>query len=86
MPIVNEDDPKEVARQERNSPECQRLLRQFVNTDGPKGTTRAYRNNFDTIFRKTCQLCGTVRKSSETVEYEPDKYRCAEPCVPEQPK
>jgi hypothetical protein len=29
-----------------------KLLKQFTKLDGPKGTTQAYRDNYDRIFRK----------------------------------
>lgn len=40
--MPNEEDPKIVARNERRTPEVEKMLRQFVG-DGPKGNTDAYR-------------------------------------------
>jgi hypothetical protein len=48
--MPNEEDPKEVARKERNTPEVARLLRQFTGTDGPKGNSRAYQEGWERIF------------------------------------
>lgn len=36
----------------RHKPETEKILRQFLNIDGPKGTTDAYRDNYDRIFGK----------------------------------
>jgi hypothetical protein len=47
---MNEEDPKEVARKERNTPEVSRLLRQFTDLDGPKGNSRAYQEGWERIF------------------------------------
>lgn len=41
---VGEEDPKIVARNERNHPDVERSLRQFLNHDGPKGSRDEYRN------------------------------------------
>lgn len=39
---MSEEDPKIVARNERKSPQVEKLLRQFLNHDGAKGNTSAY--------------------------------------------
>lgn len=54
---MQEDDPKVTARKELASRECQDQLRQFVNTDGPKGSTPAYKEGWERIFgrEKRCQ-------------------------------
>jgi hypothetical protein len=49
---MHEEDPKEVARKERDTPEVSRLLRQFTNLDGPKGSSRAYKEGWERIFGK----------------------------------
>ena len=54
--MANEEDPKEVARKERNSPEVQRLLRQFV-TDGPKGNSPDYKKNLEAALSNKCLDC-----------------------------
>lgn len=54
-----EEDPKEVARIERKSPEVERGLRQFMQLDGPKGTSEEYRAKYDLIFKGAdCFRCG----------------------------
>jgi hypothetical protein len=55
--VANEEDPKTAAKKELATPEAQRLLRQFVNTDGPKGTTNEYRAAWIRVFGKTCSKC-----------------------------
>lgn len=52
-----EEDPKEVARKERQTPEVEKLLKQFLQTDGPKGNSRAFRSNWERTFEK----CGECR-------------------------
>lgn len=54
-----EEDPRDVAKRERNSPEVERLLRQFLNTDGAKGNTETYRDAYARIFEKECTHLGT---------------------------
>lgn len=34
----------------KRTPETERLLRQFTNHDGPKGSTEAFRSRFDATF------------------------------------
>lgn len=46
-----EEDPKIVARNERRTPEVEKLLRPYLNLDGPKGTTKKFRDNFDRVFK-----------------------------------
>jgi len=47
-----EKDPKIAARDERYTPEVEKLLRiNCMNLDGPKGTTRKFRDNFDRVFK-----------------------------------
>lgn len=48
---VGEEDPKIVARNERNHPDVERSLRQFLNHDGPKGSRDEYRNAECWCFR-----------------------------------
>lgn len=52
-----EEDPKEVAKKEARSPEVQRLLRQFVNNDGPKGNTPEYKENLGKALELKCLSC-----------------------------
>lgn len=47
-----DEDPKAVARAELRRPETQRLLRQFLNLDGPKGVTDEYRRSWNRMFGK----------------------------------
>lgn len=66
--MPNEEDPKEVARQELRTPEAQKMLRQFLSVDGPKGVTDAYRQGYDAIdWRKECRICGAKRPSAEMI-------------------
>lgn len=61
--MSNEEDPKIVARNERKTAQVERLLRQFLKTDGPKGATSAYKDGWDRIFGNKCAECdgfGTV--------------------------
>lgn len=46
-----EEDPKIVARNERSSPEAERMLRQFLNTDGPKGNSKNYDKGYEFAFK-----------------------------------
>lgn len=46
------DDTIELRAGWKKTREEENLLRQFTNTDGPKGASRAYRDNFDRIFGK----------------------------------
>ena len=47
---ANEEDPKEAAKQARRYPETEKLLRQFLHTDGPKGNGQAYLDGWDRNF------------------------------------
>lgn len=67
--MANEEDPKQAARDEAKRPEVQRLLRQFLKVDGPKGNNSAYREGWERIFGGrtfTCPGC-----------YCEFQYRCA---------
>lgn len=58
---MNEDDPKEVARQERQKPGVEKLLRQFLSADGPKGASAAYRIGWLRAFgRRTGEHSGEL--------------------------
>ncbi len=62
MPSL-EEDPKEVARKEAKTPEVQRLLRQFLTLDGPKGNSKAYKENLEKALTDKCLDCdgfGTI--------------------------
>lgn len=63
--MSTEDDPKATARKELRSPECQAQLRQFLNTDGPKGSNKEYREGWERIF-------GGEKRCPETYL----EYRC----------
>lgn len=68
MASSNEEDPKEVAKKELRTPEAQKLLRQFVNTDGPKGNSAAYQEGWERTFGKKsyfCDACGTSEGMGE---------------------
>lgn len=61
MPDADKDD----ARRELNTKEARQMLRQFMNTDGPKGATEDYRRNYDQVFKDKCLDCdgfGTIGK------------------------
>lgn len=53
-----EDDPQAAAKRERKTPEVERLLRQFLRTDGPAGHSEAYREAYARIFEKDCAHAG----------------------------
>ena len=56
-----EEDPKDVAKRERGTPQVEQLLRQFSGIDGPKGVTPEYRRNWARVFgRKTNEHSGTI--------------------------
>lgn len=38
-----EDDPKSAAKKARYHPQTERLMRQFLSTDGPKGASEEFR-------------------------------------------
>ena len=61
-----EEDPKEAAKQARKYPETERLLRQFLHTDGPKGATEKYREGWERNFagrvEKWPECCGQRMK------------------------
>jgi hypothetical protein len=70
--MANEEDPKQVAKQERQRPEVERMLRQFLNTDGPKGNKDAYREGWERIFGEKkeaepflCVNCGVEHPSED---------------------
>lgn len=68
---MSEEDPKEVAKKERKTPQVERLLRQFLKTDGPKGATNAYKEGWERIFGNKCQACdgfGTIAGRGKCVE------------------
>lgn len=65
MEVAVEEDPKEAARKERKTPQVEKLLRQFMDLDGPKGTSKAYRANYDSIFEADCFWCKCHKKKSE---------------------
>ena len=46
----SEKDPKITARDERQSPDTEKLLRQFLNHDGPKGSSGGYGRRHDFMF------------------------------------
>ncbi len=52
-----EEDPKEVARKEAKTPQVQRLLRQFLKMDGPKGSSEAYKENLGKALESLCLDC-----------------------------
>ena len=61
MPDADKDD----ARKELNTKEARQMLRQFMNTDGPKGASEEYRKGWDQTFGNKCLTCdgfGTVGK------------------------
>jgi hypothetical protein len=43
-------DPKIAARNERYTPEVEKLLRLNMDLDGPKGTSKKFRDNYDRVF------------------------------------
>ncbi len=58
-----EEDPKEVAKKERRSPEVERLLRQFRSIESCNANTEIYVENHEKIFSNKCLDCdgfGTV--------------------------
>ena len=65
------NDPKELARQIRNTRETEGLLRQFLSVDGPKGATSDYKRGWNRNFgRATGQHSGDLPKT-------PDCMGCA---------
>lgn len=61
--MPNEEDPKEVARIERKTPQVEKLLRQFLQVDGPKGNSAAFQEGWDRTFANKCIECdgfGTI--------------------------
>lgn len=60
-----EEDPKIVARNERKSPEVEKLLRQFLSTDGPKGVTDEYRARHEFSFKWTDEQRAKVNRRLE---------------------
>ncbi len=68
-----EEDPKEVARKEAKTPEVQRLLRQFLTLDGPKGNSKNYKENLEKALENKCLDCdgfGTIGISGKYVRSE----------------
>jgi DnaJ-class molecular chaperone len=53
MPDADKDD----ARKELNTKEARQMLRQFMNTDGPKGASEDYRKGWDAAFKDKCLDC-----------------------------
>lgn len=52
-----EEDPKAAAKKERNTPQVERMLRQFLSVDGPKGNTAQYKAQYEQIFGNKCLDC-----------------------------
>lgn len=52
-----EDDPKAAAKRARNTPQAERMLRQFLSVDGPKGNTENYKEQYARIFGDKCLDC-----------------------------
>ncbi len=49
---MSNDDTQDL-RKERNSPLARQMMRQFLNTDGPKGNNEAYDRGYEFSFRFT---------------------------------
>ncbi len=71
-----EEDPKEVARKEAKTPEVQRLLRQFLTIDGPKGNSKTYKENLEKAMYAKCLDCDGFGTIGTVVKYVRTEEKC----------
>jgi hypothetical protein len=72
------NDPKELARQTRGTPEVERLLRQFV-TDGEKGNTPEYKRGWARNFGRATEEHSGDRIVGSVTAKDLDKKFCSDP-------
>lgn len=63
--MPQEDDPKSAAKKARAHPDTERLLRQFLSTDGPKGSSREFQRGYVFNFEWTQEQRDVVNKLME---------------------
>ena len=60
-----EDDPKSAAMKARYHPQTERLMRQFLSTDGPKGASKEFQRGWVFNFEFTQEQRDVVNKLME---------------------
>ncbi len=80
MPIVNEDDAKHVAQNERHTPQTEKILRQFLTLESGNYVSRQMRANYDVAIKGSkpvdpakCECCDYVATTEAEVAWHVDR-------------